>query len=49
MRNYNTLAGATNATSSNCYSMDLSVVFECFLLHLMGEHVFVVLDSVSYA
>ncbi|WP_193741511.1 hypothetical protein [Anaplasma phagocytophilum] len=44
-------------TSSNCYSMDLSVVFGCFLLHLlgivhmpfMGEHVFVVLDSVAYA
>ncbi|WP_049999681.1 hypothetical protein AB9K21_00360 [Anaplasma phagocytophilum] len=57
LRNYNTLAGATNATSSNCYSMDLSVVFGCFLLHLlgivhmpfMGEHVFVVIDSVSYA
>ncbi|KJV82134.1 hypothetical protein APHCRT_1349 [Anaplasma phagocytophilum str. CRT53-1] len=36
LRNYNTLAAANNATSSNCYSMDLSVVFGCCLLHLLG-------------
>lgn len=57
LRNYNTLAAANNATSSNCYSMDLSVVFGLLLItssrdsHMpfMGEHVFVVIDSVSYA